>query len=95
MVGDEEVAWDEPGATYFVTACLKRRDLTDLARLSRAKLVIGALRFYDGQRYWRYDFTVMLDHVHASLQLIAQDGRTEPLCDILGSVKSWTARRIN
>lgn len=87
--------WDEPGATYFITACLKDRDLTDLTRQELAQTVVDAPRFFDRQRYWLYDYTVMPDHAHAILQPIARDGGTEPLRDILSSLKKWTARRIN
>ena len=87
--------WDEPGATYFLTLCVKRGVTADLTRPELAELVVSALRFPDGSRYWLYDYTVMPEHVHLILKPIAREGRTEPMCEIMGSVKRGSARRIN
>jgi len=86
--------WEEPGATYFVRFRLLRQ-VVDLTGADIAPLVIEGLRFPDGVRYWLYDYTVMPDHAHAILKPVVRDGTTEPLGDIMGSVKKWTARRIN
>jgi REP element-mobilizing transposase RayT len=87
--------WDEPDATYFVTFCLKQGVVANLTQPDLAQLIVDALRFFDGERYWLYDYTVMPDHVHAILQPVSVERRTEPLRNILGSLKSWTARRVN
>jgi REP element-mobilizing transposase RayT len=87
--------WEEPGATYFVTFCLKRGVSVDLTRPEVGRLIVDALRFFDEKRYWLYDYTVMPDHVHAVLKLIVRDGKTEYLWRIMLSVKSWSARRVN
>ncbi|MBM3477348.1 MAG: hypothetical protein FJX75_29110 [Armatimonadetes bacterium] len=87
--------WDEPGATYFLTFCVKRGVAADLTRPELAELVVGALRFRDGSRYWLYDYIVMPEHVHAILKPIVHEGRTEPMCEIMAGLKWWTARRIN
>jgi len=86
--------WEEPGATYFVRFRLLH-PVVDLTRPDVAPLIIEGLLFPDGKRYWLYDYTVMPDHGHGILKPIVRDGATESLGDIMGSMKKWTARRIN
>jgi REP element-mobilizing transposase RayT len=74
---------------------VRRAVAVDLTRPEVAEIVVAALRHHDGTRYWLYDYTVMPRHVHALLKPIVQDGKTEPLDDLLGSVKKWSARHIN
>ena len=87
--------WEEPGATYFVTMCLQRPPVADLTDPTLASLVVGALRHFDGKRYWLYDYTVMPDHVHAILKVVEREGKSERLWNITHSLKSWLAHRIN
>jgi len=87
--------WEEPGRTYFVTFTLKEPDICDLADSDLAPVIIGALRYFAGQRYWLYDYTVMPDHVHAIIQPTPVEGACEPLWRIMHSLKSWTAQEIN
>jgi type I restriction enzyme R subunit len=56
-----------------------------------ANVVAGALRHFDGDRYWLGDFVVMPNHVHVLVCLIGSTG-LEPQCD---SWKSYTAREIS
>jgi REP element-mobilizing transposase RayT len=87
--------WEEPGATYFVRFSLLRPPVVDLTRGDLGAEVVSALKAYDGARYWLYDYVVMPDHVHAILQPIVAEGKTEPLWRIMQNLKSWLARRIN
>ena len=87
--------WESPGATYVVRFSVWRKCAVDLTRPELARVVVDALRFHDGRRYWLYDHTVMPDHVHAILKPIVREGATEPLWRIMRDLKSWTARRIN
>ena len=48
--------WEEPGATYFVTFCLKRGVSVNLTRPEVGRFIIDALRFFDEKRYWLYDY---------------------------------------
>ncbi|HJN18169.1 MAG TPA: transposase [Armatimonadota bacterium] len=87
--------WEEPGATYLLTFCVKRGVPVDLTHPGPGRIVVDALRHFDGERYWLYDYTVMPNHVHAILKPVPADGKMEPLWRITQSLKKWTARRIN
>ena len=58
---------------------------------SHARTVEGALRHFDGQRYWLGFFAVMPNHVHVVVRPI----QGHDLSEILHSWKSFTAREIN
>lgn len=60
-----------------------------------APIILDALAHYANKRYYLYDHTVMPDHVHLIVQPVASDGTVEPLGEILGDVKSYTAHKIN
>jgi len=87
--------WEEPGRAYFITFTLKDPTTCDLARCEFAPIVIEALHYYAGRRYWLYEYTVMPDHVHAIIQPIPVGGVCEALWRIMQNLKSWTARQIN
>lgn len=87
--------WEEPGATYFLTATLHDRQLCDLSTPQLAPIIIGALRYFDGMRYDLYDYVVMPDHIHLILRIQEHDGRCEALSKITHSLYRWMARRIN
>ena len=87
--------WEAPGETYVVRFSIWDWLAVDLTRPDIGPVIVDGLRFFDEQRYWLYDYTVMPDHVHAILKPIDQAGEVERLADILGDIKKWTARRIN
>jgi len=87
--------WEDPGAMYFITFTLADRGLCDLTSGDIAPIIIGALRYFNGERYDLYEYVVMPDHVHAILKLPQRGGRTEALHRVMHSIKSWTAKRIN
>ncbi|MBI3194746.1 MAG: transposase [Ignavibacteriae bacterium] len=87
--------WELPGATYFVTFTLKDRSFFDLTIVDYATIILKTLAYYFNKRYFLYDHTVMPDHVHLIIQPIEHDGCVEPLGDILGDIKSYSAKKIN
>lgn len=56
-----------------------------------AALVEGALRHFDGERYWLLAWCLMPNHVHALIE--TRDGY--PLADVLHSWKSFTSRKAS
>jgi REP element-mobilizing transposase RayT len=62
-----------------------------LRNAAYARIVEGALRHFDGQRYWLGCFAVMPNHVHVIVRPI----QGPDLSDVLRSWKSFTAREIN
>jgi len=87
--------WEQPGTHYFVTFCLRRPPAVDLIHPPYARVVVSALRHFDGQRYFLHDYTVMPDHVHLILQIPARDGVAEHLWQVTHSVKSRSAQQVN
>ena len=87
--------WEEPGATYFVRFSLRTPPVVDLTAPQYGQLVVDALRFFDGKRYFLFDYTVMPDHVHMILKPIVREGKTERLSRIMYSLKRWLAQKIN
>lgn len=88
--------WENPGATYFLRFSLPDSAVCDLSDARLAPIIIGALRFFAGQRYLLFEYSVMPDHVHVLLKpLQRDDGTWEPLGRITHSIKSWTANQIN
>ena len=83
------------GATYFVRFSLVKPPIVDLSAPSVAEVMVSALAYHDGSRYWLYDYTVMPDHVHAILQPVVVGGQCERITSILYSLKGWTAKQIN
>jgi len=74
---------------------LKDSSVGDLSRDDIAPIIIQALAYHANSRYILYDHTVMPDHVHAILQPYERGFSVEPLGDIIGDIKSFTARSIN
>lgn len=87
--------WELPGATYHVIFTLKDRTMCDLTHDDLALIILNAFNFYANKRYYLYDHTVMPDHVHVILQPIETAGVVEPLGNIIGDIKRFTAHKIN
>lgn len=83
------------GCTYFITVRLLDRKSVDLTDPPLASVLVGALRYFDDERYLLFDYTVMPDHMHFILKPLQVDGRTVALSAILHSLKSYTAHEIN
>jgi hypothetical protein len=62
-----------------------------LGKVEIGRVVVGALRFFDGERYHLGEWVVMPNHVHAIFQAIPPFTPKE----ILHSWKSYTANEIN
>ena len=61
------------------------------ANVSLTQLVADALRYHQGQRFDLSAWVVMPNHVHAVIELLSGAS----LGEIVGSRKSYTARRAN
>ncbi len=80
--------WRLPGAVYFVTWRLHRRQRA-LDPFERG-LIVDALRHFDAHRYDLSGYVVMNDHVHVLLS----PRRNHELQSILHSWKSFTAHQL-
>ena len=87
--------WEEPGATYFITAVLLRPPVVDLTTAVNGHLVVEAMRFYDGEKYWLFDYTVMPDHIHCIMKPTVSRGKAERLDRIWHRLKSYLAHELN
>ena len=83
------------GATYFVTFTLREAMTVDLTNPAVASIITQARRYFAGSRYLLYDYTVMPDHVHVILKPLTEESEHNSLDNIMHSIKSWTATRIN
>jgi REP element-mobilizing transposase RayT len=85
--------WQQPDRVYFLTwRCMKGRVLANEERT----ITLDSLCHWDGQKWTLYAAVVMPDHVHALCQpLVKDEGGTYNLGEILHSVKSFSAHRIN
>jgi len=87
--------WQSPGAYHYLTLVLADRRICDLTRPRLARIVVGALHHFHGERYALDEYTVMPDHVHLVLQPLRSGNGWVPLRRITHSLKSWTANQIN
>ena len=85
--------WQEPGRVYFVTwRCAGEQKLAPEER----DVAMEALRYWDALRWTVYAAVVMPNHIHALAQpLMNQEGKAFNLAQIIHSVKSFSAHRIN
>ncbi|MGB9629297.1 MAG: REP-associated tyrosine transposase, partial [Thermodesulfobacteriota bacterium] len=80
------------GSTYFVTFRTRNIELPPIAR----KLVLEACLYFDNKKYHLWAAVVMPDHVHLLLTPMEQKkGEWYSLSEILHSIKSFTAKKIN
>jgi putative transposase len=84
--------WQEGGATYFVTFRTAAIELPGDLRAA----VLGALRYFDAQRYTLWAAVVMPDHAYLLLTPLEREGgQWWSLSSILHSLKGYTAKRVN
>ena len=62
-----------------------------LANPDMREIVDNAMRFYDKDKYLLFAFVVMPNHVHLLLSPLSDI----PVTDVLGKIKSYTAKLIN
>jgi len=86
---------EEPGGTYYVTLCLERPAVTVLSQAPSGGMLVDAIRYHDGQKYYLFDYTVMPDHVHMILKPIQTRRGWYCLARLLYNLKQFTAREIN
>ncbi len=85
--------WQDPGQVYFLT--WRCRDGVML-RSEERQVVMDALCHWDGLKWKVYVAVIMPDHVHVLGQPFPHpQGGTFALPEILHSIKSFTAHRIN
>jgi len=87
--------WEELGAAYFVTFVLRRPPVVALTDPGVGRLVVNALRFYDGKRYTLFDYTIMPDHVHLIVKPVVHGDGAERLPRVIRDLKAWLGREIN
>jgi REP element-mobilizing transposase RayT len=84
-----------PGCSYFITIKLLKSHIVTLTEPKVAPLVTSALKYFDGDRYLLFEYTVMPDHLHFIIKPLEVDGKTLTLAKILHGLKSFTAHEIN
>ncbi len=76
---------------------VQTRMIIDLSKDENARIIIDALRFWEGKRLENYAICVMSNHIHWVLRVYDKNEQGEPvwLQDILQSVKRFTATELN
>jgi len=85
--------WQDPGKVYFLTwRCAEEQELAPEER----DIAMEALRYWDALRWTVYAAVVMPNHVHTLAQpLLDKERKAFNLAQIIHSVKSFSAHRIN
>jgi putative transposase len=85
--------WQQGGSVYFISWVCRSGQTLDPAEKN---ITMEAIRFWDARKWTVYAAVVMPDHVHLLVQPLAgPDGRHTNLGEIIHSVKSFSAQRIN
>jgi REP element-mobilizing transposase RayT len=76
---------------------LQTKTIIDLSKVENTRIMLNALRFWEGKRLDNYAICVMSNHIHWVLKVYDKNEKGEPnwLQDILQSVKRFTANEIN
>ncbi len=76
---------------------LQTKFIVDLSKKENRETVLESLCFWEGKRLENYAICVMKNHVHWVFRLYEKDEFDKPvyLQDILGSVKRFSANKIN
>jgi len=85
--------WQQTGSVYFISwVCQSGHTLDPAAK----NITLEAIRFWDARKWTVYAAVVMPDHVHLLAQPLAgPDGGHINLGEIIHSVKSFSAQKIN
>ena len=89
--------WQKAGATYFLTFRL-HSSASDSISLTpeEQQLIIESILFWHKQKWFVYCAVVLSDHVHCIARPIEKkDGSIYLLPEILHSIKSFSANKIN
>ncbi len=75
----------------------ERNPTVDLSKPENTKIIIDALKFWEGNKLKNFAFCIMPNHVHWAFELLEKDKKGDPvyLQDILYSVKRFSATQIN
>jgi len=85
--------WQQCGSVYFISWVCRPGQTLDPAEQN---VTLEAIRFWDTRKWTVYAAVVMLDHVHLLAQPLAgPDGGYINLGEIIHSVKSFSAQKIN
>ena len=76
---------------------IQTKMIIDLSKDENTRIMLDALRFWEGKRLENYAICVMSNHVHWVFRLYDKNEKGEPvwLQDILQSVKRFTANKLN
>jgi REP element-mobilizing transposase RayT len=71
--------------------------IMDLSNDENTRIIIDALRFWEGKRLENYAICVMSNHIHWVFKVLDKNEKGEPvwLQDILQSVKRFTSNELN
>ncbi len=74
-----------------------RNSTVNLSKPENTKIIINALKYWEGKKLKNFAFCVMPNHVHWVFELLEKDEKGDPvyLQDILYSVKRFSATQIN
>lgn len=76
---------------------LETKNIVNLNRPENEKIIFNSLLYFEGTKIENYAFCIMSNHVHWVLRTFENDSEGKPvyLQDIIHSVKSFTANKIN
>lgn len=76
---------------------LETSSIVNLSKQRNTQILFDAITFWEGVKLENYAFCIMSNHVHWVFRVFEKDPNGEPvyLQDILQSVKSFTANKIN
>ena len=86
---------DNPGKMYFVTSSTDPGFGPRLCDEETARIVYDCLLYDNGRRYALDSFVIMPSHFHVLLLPMPREGGFVPLAEIMQTVKSVTAHRLN
>jgi len=85
--------WQQGGSVYFISWICRSGETLDA---TERNITLEAIRFWDNHKWTVYAAVVMQDHVHLLAQpLTGSDGGYINLGEIIHSVKSFSAQKIN
>jgi len=83
----------EPGRAYFITWRCKDKKVLDGKERT---ITLEAIKYWDAQKWQVFAAVVLADHVHVLAQTLPNpQGGAFDLAEILHSIKSFSAQRIN
>jgi len=85
--------WQQPGGVYFITWRCRADQILAPAEKT---ITLDTIRYWDNRKWTVYAAVVMSNHVHILAQPLSRaDGQVINLGEIIHSVKSFSALKIN